>query len=133
MKDLVVKVIYNEQKGLYQTQGTGIDFSGASVQAGDVSTDTIRMSVNTTTSDITVNGESIILCDATSNDITVTLPDVSTNDGRILHVKKIDASGNMVTVSGQSGQLIDGETTQIITAQYVSMQLVASNSGWFII
>lgn len=56
----------------------------------------------------------VILADATSGDITVTLPSVADTNGKTITVKRIDASANIVTVSGT----IDGGSSFILYDAY---------------
>ena len=51
-----------------------------------------------------------------------------------LHViKKIDATGNAVTVDGSGSETIDGALTQVISVQFNSMMIVSDLSNWHII
>lgn len=73
------------------------------------------------------------LVDASSASVTVTLPLAATFAGRVLHVKKIDASPNTVTVDGNGAETIDDATTQVITTQYVSLALYSDGAEWWIV
>jgi hypothetical protein len=53
--------------------------------------------------------------------------------GRIVHIKKIDTSGNAVNVTVQGGGNIDGASTAALTAQYQSLSAVSNGAQWFII
>lgn len=75
----------------------------------------------------------VVLCDATSNAITVNLPAISAQAGIIYHIKKIDASANAVTVEGNASETIDGSLNQIITTQYTNMMIVAGLTEWSIL
>jgi len=72
-----------------------------------------------------------ILSDATSGNITITLPAASTCAGRIYIVKKIDASGNSVTIDGDSAETIDGAATVSTTTQWVSFQIQSNGANWY--
>jgi hypothetical protein len=92
------------------------------------------LNVTTITSNATLTtSQTVVLCDASSGAITVTLPAASGNDGRHYHIKKIDSSGNAVTIDGNGSETIDGETTQAIAVQYNSIQLVCDGSVWHIL
>jgi len=93
------------------------------------------LDVVTKTADYTANiiTDSIILCDATSGVVTITLPTSVGNAGKTFSVKKIDASGNNVVVDGNGSQTIDGSTTQTISTQYDEKRIVSDGSNWFII
>jgi len=58
-----------------------------------------------------VDNDDIILLDAASNNITVTLQAVSGRNGRALTFKRIDSSGNTVTIQSTGSDTIDGSTS----------------------
>ncbi|MCX6210140.1 MAG: hypothetical protein NTZ59_11765, partial [Bacteroidetes bacterium] len=74
-----------------------------------------------------------LLADATSGGFTITLPTAATCGGRIYVIKKIDATGNVVTIGTTSSQTIDGVTTKTLNVQNSCMQLQSNGSNWFII
>ena len=75
-----------------------------------------------------------ILCDCTAGAITVNLPAVSGEDaGRTFTIKKIDASGNAVTVDGNASEVIDGATTQTLSAQWDFITIKTNGSAWYIV
>jgi len=78
------------------------------------------------------SGWEVILCDCTSNAITVNLPSAIGNQAR-LTIKKIDSGGNAVTVDGQGSQTIDGSETATLSAQYASVTIISDNNNWFIV
>jgi len=75
----------------------------------------------------------VYLCDCTSGAITLTLPPAASYKGKTLWVKKIDASGNAVTVDGDGSETIDNATTQTISVQYASLTLHCDGSEWWIL
>lgn len=74
--------------------------------------------------------DNYILCDASSGQITITLP--AATSGKILHIKKTDSSGNNVIIDGNGSETIDDELTKIITAQYTAIAIVSDGSNWSI-
>lgn len=62
-----------------------------------------------------------IIVDATAGNVVITLPTASTVAGKMINVKKIDASVNTVTVSAT--QNIDGATTLLMAMQYGNAQI----------
>jgi hypothetical protein len=90
--------------------------------------------------------DGLLLVDATAANVTVDLsiafPDfmfstvtvngVSIELGKIVTIKKIDSSGNTVTVDGD-GTLIDGAATYTIYTQYDSITLQWDGTNWNII
>ena len=73
-----------------------------------------------------------VLADATSQNLTITLPDATLKQGINIFVKKTDATAHTVTILPFGSQTIDGETSQIISSKNVSVQLI-SYSNWYII
>lgn len=88
------------------------------------------------TDDATGSPKHVYLCDATSGAITVTLPAVADADptaGRVVTVKKTDASGNAVTLDADGSETIDGATTKALSSQYDSVTIVSDGTSWHII
>jgi hypothetical protein len=80
------------------------------------------------------NGDNTILCNATGGAITVTLPPATAAmAGRILTIKKIDASVNSVTIAGNASETIDGSNTQPLALQWEYLTIKCNGSAWFII
>lgn len=77
-------------------------------------------------------GEQHINADCTSNAITISLPAASTMAGRWLNVKKIDSTGNVVTIDPNGSETIDGATTISLTMQYESVTLYSDGTEWWI-
>lgn len=80
-----------------------------------------------------------ILVDATGAAVTVTLPalaeayNAGDGTGKVLWVKKTDASGNAVTVDGAAAETINGAATASLAAQHDTCFLMAASGGWHII
>lgn len=74
--------------------------------------------------------EAVILVDATSGNITITLPDA---DMRLITVKKTDASGNTVTLSTPGSETIDGAATNVLSSQYDVITVCSDQSNWYIV
>lgn len=86
-----------------------------------------------TTSYTALTADEIILCDATSGEITVTLHTAITNSGKQLVIKKIDSSNNQVILDGLGSETIDGQTTIGLSLQYDSLTLISDDNNWNII
>ena len=74
-----------------------------------------------------------LFVDASGGAVTVNLPAVASNSGRVLNVKKVDSSGNAVTLDGNASETIDGATTLAIATQYQSYTVHCDGSAWWII
>jgi len=69
----------------------------------------LRIGTRTITADYNIQATDCeILADASAGNITVALPSALAT-GQIFRVKRIDSSGNMVTVLAQTTDLIDGQ------------------------
>jgi hypothetical protein len=92
------------------------------------------LTVHTITADATLTAsQTVILCDATTGAITVTLPAASANAGRRYFVKKIDSSANTVTIDGNASETIDGDLTATLSLQYEAVLVVCDSSNWHIL
>ncbi len=75
----------------------------------------------------------ILFGDANGGAFSITLPAASGNDGLVYRVKKVDSSGNAVTIDGNGSETIDGSTTKVLAAQYDTVEIVCDGSNWFVI
>ena len=74
----------------------------------------------------------IVLVDASSGAVTVTLPAAATAaDGFYIYVLKTDSSVNMVTIDGAGSETIDGQTTLSLGNQYDAAMVVTNATAWF--
>lgn len=87
--------------------------------------------VNKTANYTATSSDHTITCDATSGNVTITLPAASTSTGRVYHIKKIDASGNSVIIDGNASETIDGATTQTTTVQWHTMSIQSNGTAWY--
>jgi len=83
--------------------------------------------------DYTATGdEGVILVDATDNNVTITLPSASEDEGEELIIKAIDIS-NTADVDCLSGETIDGSGTYTFSSQYECIRIMSDGSNWQII
>lgn len=75
----------------------------------------------------------VVLVDASAGNVIVNLPVASTVRGKHYWVKKVDNSGNSVTIDGNSGETIDGSGTKSTSTQYAGWHIVSNGSAWYII
>lgn len=75
----------------------------------------------------------VILCDASGGVFTITLPAAATALKRVYNIKKIDLSGNVVTLDPDGTETIDGDLTVPLSAPYESLMLVTDGSNWFVL
>ena len=70
---------------------------------------------------------------ATGGAVTATLPTATSAAGKHFTIKKIDASGNAVTVDGDGAETIDGAATYSLATQYKSVTVASNGTSWDII
>lgn len=79
------------------------------------------------------DGDRYLLCDTTSNAITVDLLTAATaGDGYRLDVKIVNAT-NTVTIDGNGTETIDGGLTLVLSNLYDNVSLVCDGSNWHIL
>lgn len=87
--------------------------------------------LSTKTSDYTITAtDGVIVADATTGNILITLPAAAGLQGKVYTVKRIDSSANTVTVQG--AQTIDDAVNQLLN-QYDALMIVSDNTEWWII
>jgi hypothetical protein len=93
---------------------------------------TITANKTVTIAEFVNNNELILSVDATSGNITITLPTFTALQGYKVTVKKMDSSANSVLIQGVGGVNIDGATTLVVSGQY-SKTTVGANLSQYII
>jgi hypothetical protein len=72
----------------------------------------------------------LVRVDAANQDVTITLPDAGRHPGSRMVIKRIDAGAHSVRVEAQVGQRIDGSQSVVLGAQWDSVRLFSTTSGW---
>jgi hypothetical protein len=86
------------------------------------------------TADATVGANiAVVLVDATGGATTITLPAAASNTGRVLTIKKIDVSGNTMTLDPDGSETIDGNTTVSSVTQHESFTIFCDGTEWWIL
>lgn len=97
-----------------------------------------RLEELSATATISVDTPACVRANAATAAVTVTLNPSSSNSLKMMHVMKVDSSGNNVVVALPAGDTLYGATGSLTLAtQYKSVTLLAVNnsnvSGWHII
>ena len=88
-------------------------------------------SVSATT---TLNGTHYtVKVDASGGARTINLPAASGCSDRVYTIKKIDSSGNAVTVDGNASETIDGATTYSLATQWKYVMIQSDGTNWMVI
>ena len=91
-----------------------------------------KVTVITSDSELDID-ESVVLADAGTSSIVISLPQASLSTGRQYTIKKIDNSQNTVTISAYAGDTIEGNEVYVLSSQYQYVVLVAGTDKWYII
>lgn len=75
----------------------------------------------------------LTLANATSGDITLTLPPVADAAFEFLWVMKIDSSTNKVVIDGSGSETINGAANQTLWTQYDFQQLYCDGTAWYVV
>ena len=90
--------------------------------------------ISTTTTPYTVLADDFLIkVDATAGAKTVNLPTAVGIRGRQYIIKKIDASGNAVTVEGDGAETVDGAANATLAAQWDAVTVMSDNANWLIV
>jgi hypothetical protein len=91
-----------------------------------------RVKVVTTTAALTVMDDTYyVRVDCTGGALTITLPSALSYPGRRILIKKIDATGNAVTISRSGTDTIEGSNTMSLAAQWNKQELISNgNTMW---
>lgn len=84
----------------------------------------------TSTSYTTGWADNVIICDASSNAITINLTNIS---DQVLTIKKTDSSGNAITIDPAASNQIEGSSTYTLSTQYDFIRIICISGTWFII
>lgn len=114
------------------TAGSGVTVNNGNGVSGNP-TISITKTVTTENADYTLTAsDDLVLGDAALGAITLTLPTAVGNSGKEFFIKKIDATGNSVTVDGDGSETIDGSATQVITSQWTTLTIISDGANWLI-
>lgn len=89
--------------------------------------------INSGDSPFTMDFDTVLEADATSGNIIINLPTISSNKGKTVVVKKMDSSGNTVTLTPNGAETIDTKANYVLSTQYEAVHVVAGTSTWLII
>jgi len=91
----------------------------------------LSLPISAKTSDYTATGSDYtILINASSNNVTITLPAVSGIAGRIYVIKRADGSGNNAVVASNGSETIDNSTANVILSAGQCITLQTDGIGW---
>jgi hypothetical protein len=84
----------------------------------------------TATGNVTLtSGNTVVLVDSTSSNVTVTLPDATVNTGRYYVIKRTTAANNVI-IQAQSGQTVEGGASTTLTGAGSTDSIISSGARW---
>jgi hypothetical protein len=91
----------------------------------------VKFPVTTVSTNTTLNNTHfLVLVDASSANVTITLPSALSNAGRMYVIMKIDGSGNFVTISPFGGQTINGAPFIAFNTQWQKYTVMSDGFNW---
>jgi trimeric autotransporter adhesin len=111
-----------------------LTLNNVTINGGSISNIAIGGAITTKNANYTAtSSDETILGNASTGNITITMPTAVGITGKTYIIKKVDSSANVVIVATTSSQTIDGIVTRNIVNQYDSMQIQTDGANWFII
>ncbi len=118
---------------------TRVDGGAGAVQVAiaDTGVLTINKGITTPTTPLTADttlttAHHVVLVDASGGNVTISLPAASGLNGRTYVIKRVDSSGNTVTIDPAGSETIDGSATSSVGA-LVCRKIITNGSNWFIL
>jgi len=125
---------YRDSSGNFVRLAAGSNNKTLRVVSGLPAWTDANFSTATKTSNYTIAGTDVVIfADATSGNVTITLPTASSNAGYRFYVKRIDGSANTCNIARSGSDTIDGQTSISIALQYDSYTVVSNGTLWYII
>ncbi|MDN5275060.1 MAG: hypothetical protein JWP06_961 [Candidatus Saccharibacteria bacterium] len=125
---------YRDSSGNFVRLGIGATGKTMKVNSGLPSWDDVTFATSTKTSNYTITGTDVVIfANATSGNVTITLPVASANAGYRFYVKRIDGSANTCAIAGSGADTIDGQASVSLDLRYTSLTVVSDGSTWYII
>lgn len=127
---------YRDSSGNFVRLGIGSSGNVLKVASGLPSWGTANGTFTTstkTTSYTVTSSDTVVFADATSGNVTITLPAASGLTGYRFYVKRIDGSSNTVTIARSGSDTIDGNTSCTLDLQYTAIGVVSNGSAWYIL
>ena len=84
------------------------------------------------TSDVTLNGQYMVICDASNGAVNIAMPTAVGNKGKMYYVKKIDGTHNACNMITNSTETIDGlDDGSILSQPFISVGYVSDGTNWY--
>jgi hypothetical protein len=102
--------------------------------AENIFTKSMRHAYTSVSSNTTLDAtHEIVSVDASGGARTITLPTAVGINGRCYTIRKLDSSGNAVTINGDGAETINGSATKVLAAQYDFAEVCSNGTNWDVI
>lgn len=92
-----------------------------------------RLAIRAVSDPVTIGAnDTTLIADASAGALSVPLPSAVV-PGRVLVVKKSDASANAVTITPVGAETIDGAASLVLTSQYETARLQSDGALWWVV
>lgn len=85
-----------------------------------------------TASETIKDDDYFLVVDATTAPVTLTLPPAKGNTGREISVKKVDFTGNAMTLAADGTDLIDWAATKATTTSLTCITVICDGTYWWV-
>jgi lysophospholipase L1-like esterase len=127
-----LKTQFNAGDNIHLSSQAHYEIAKTIVSGSTISTPFTTIKVATITSNTTLLSNTSYLTNATSGNLTLTLPSAAGKTGELIFVKKTDSTVNTVTIATTGSQTIDGDPTLIIQYQNTAIPFQSNGTNWFI-
>ncbi len=125
---------YRDSSGNFVRLGIGSTGQALRVSGGLPAWSNATLNTATKTSSYTVGtSDTVIFADATGGNVTITLPAASGVSGYRFYLKRVDGSGNSVSVVPTGADTIDGQSSLSLPLQYMAIAVVSNGLAWYIL
>ncbi len=91
-----------------------------------------KIPVNNPSTPYNPNNREVILWDCSSGNKVINLSQALLSSGHEVNIKKVDSTGNTITVNG-IGDLIDGQSSILLSSQWDNVTVFCDGNDWFIL
>jgi len=125
---------YRDSSGNFVRLGIGSSGQALKVSGGVPAWgNAMAFNTSTQTNYTVTSSDTVVFADASSANITITLPVASGLSGYRFYIKRIDNSAHTCTIQRSGSDTIDGQTSFTLDLQYTAFGVVSNGSAWYIL
>ena len=132
---MVEPIPIRETRKPIQRSYRDLEKAGMRVPANSITGDMLAPEFSTIIKivDYTASTQMVILVNAISGPVIITLPTASSSEDKVYYIKKTDSSSNTVTIEPDGNDTIDDEQIIVIRFQFGYIGIVCGGVKWHII